>query len=317
MNNHLRPLNLGETLDRTFQIYRSNFSLFTGIALTGALINLVWSTVQVFAVRNAMTAGIRPAKFQLVNGVGSYGVMFVSFIADSLVWAAMVVAVAAIYRGQPVDVAGTLRSVLPKWWRLAFVTMTAIVIAWSLPAIAFVSIFILMARNVARQNTAAMIALGVIGLSLLATIPLGIWLSLRFSLANAVAAFEGTHLAASLRRSALLIKGAKGRVFVLLCIVVILQVVLGLILGIPTWASLYHNFRHPHIPLWQSLYGLATGVVLRTLTTPVFGIGLALFYFDARARKEGLDVEWSMQEDPLPSAGTYTGNPEIAPPPLG
>ena len=84
MNQQLRPLNLGETLDRTFQIYRSNFSLFAGIALAGALFNLIWYTLQVFAVRNAMTAGVGSTKFQIVNFAGSYGVLFVSLIANKL-----------------------------------------------------------------------------------------------------------------------------------------------------------------------------------------------------------------------------------------
>ena len=317
MNQQLRPLNLGETLDRTFQIYRSNFSLFAGIALAGALFNLIWSTLQVFAVRNAMTAGVGSTKFQIVNFAGSYGVLFVSLIANSFVWGAMVVAVGRIYRGQAVDVAGALQALVPSWLRLAFVTMMAMLLAWGLPAAGAVSILLILVKHGNRQNAGAMIAVGVIGLLFLVMIPLGIWLSLRFSLANAVAAFEGTGLAASLRRSASLVKGAKGRVFVLLLVVLVIEVVLGLILGIPSWASIAHNFRHPQVPLWMSIYGLATGVVLHTLVTPVFGIGLALFYFDARARKEGLDVEWSMDASPTSDASLFAGDHGISPSHLG
>ena len=36
--------------------------------------------------------------------------------------------------------------------------------------------------------------------------------------------------------------------------------------------------------------------VVRALTKPVFGIGLTLFYFDQRIRKEGFDIEWMMQQ---------------------
>ena len=37
----LRPLSLGEVLDRTFAIYRSRFWLFAGIAMTAAAVNAV------------------------------------------------------------------------------------------------------------------------------------------------------------------------------------------------------------------------------------------------------------------------------------
>src|ERR1035441_2697769 len=47
METYLRPLSLGEILDRTAQLYRNNFVLFAGIASVYAGIVLVLNLVQI------------------------------------------------------------------------------------------------------------------------------------------------------------------------------------------------------------------------------------------------------------------------------
>ena len=47
METNLRPLTLGEILDRTAQLYRENFLLFAGIAAVYAGVLLVLSLVQI------------------------------------------------------------------------------------------------------------------------------------------------------------------------------------------------------------------------------------------------------------------------------
>jgi hypothetical protein len=36
-------------------------------------------------------------------------------------------------------------------------------------------------------------------------------------------------------------------------------------------------------------------VAARALIKPIYSIGLVLFYYDQRIRKEGYDIEWMMQ----------------------
>ena len=47
METNLRPMSLGEILDRTAQIYRTNFLLFAGIAAIYAGIVLVLNLAQI------------------------------------------------------------------------------------------------------------------------------------------------------------------------------------------------------------------------------------------------------------------------------
>src|ERR1700756_2149517 len=42
----LRPLSTGEVLDRTFQLYRSRFALFAGLAMLPAAVSVVMQTVR-------------------------------------------------------------------------------------------------------------------------------------------------------------------------------------------------------------------------------------------------------------------------------
>src|ERR1700761_8702431 len=44
----LRPLSTGEILDRTFQIYRSRFSLFAGLAVLPAAVNVVTQSIRLW-----------------------------------------------------------------------------------------------------------------------------------------------------------------------------------------------------------------------------------------------------------------------------
>jgi hypothetical protein len=46
--------------------------------------------------------------------------------------------------------------------------------------------------------------------------------------------------------------------------------------------------------LWLNVVGAIFGTIGTTLTTPFLIIGLALMYYDARVREEGLDLELSL-----------------------
>jgi hypothetical protein len=311
----LRPLDLGEILDRTFQIYRTHFQLFAGIAAVGAAFMLVWTTIQTFVLRSLSAHGLSATRLQGVNGIVQLVALGVSLISLSLVWGAMVQTVAAIYREEPTGVSLALRGMLPKWFRLACVTLTAFVVAW-LPFVAGVVALVVLAARAkvgGGADAGPLIVMGVIGFSFLIFVPLGIWLSLRYLLANAACAYEGTNIRQSLRRSASLGKGVRGRMLVMLLVAGLIQLAVGAILSIPTWVALARNRFHP--PLWTVIYTLLSSFVSNTLTEAIPGIGVALFYFDARIRKEGLDIEWSLQ--PAEPSGIESGPVVVSEPSPG
>jgi hypothetical protein len=299
VNTELRPLNLGELLDRTFQIYRTHFQLFAGIAAVGAVFTLVWTTIQTFVLRGLTDRGMTGTPLQVVNLSMQLITSVLVLIVLSLVWGAMVQTVAALYQGQPTGINLSLRALLPRWLRLASVTLSAFVVAWAPLIAVFVVIIIIFGRvqkNVGvAANAGPLMAMGFFGLSFLVLLPLCTWLSLRYILANAVCAHENTGLVQSLKRSAELGKGLRWRLLALVVVTGIIQGVIGIIFTIPVWVSIFRHALHP--PLWVVIYTLLSGSVARALTTAIPGIGVALFYFDARIRKEGLDIEWSLQPE--------------------
>lgn len=303
MNTELRPLNLGEILDRTFQIYRAHFALFAGMSALGAAAYLVWATIQTFVQRSLNGHGPTLPRYQAVTMSLSFITIGVELLAFSVVWAAIVHTVAAIYRGEATGIGLALRRELPSWFRLALVTITSLLCPW-LPVIAGVGVLAFLSvrmRSGVGANLGYIGIAGLIGLSLLIFIPLGIWLTLRYVLANAVCAYEGARLGQSLRRSVFLGKEMRWRLFLLLLVVGILQYIVAFAVSMPIWVAIGKNPLHP--PLWSIIYSLFAGFVASVLTKPIAGIGIALFYFDARIRKEGLDIEWSLQATPTSEAG--------------
>ena len=80
---------------------------------------------------------------------------------------------------------------------------------------------------------------------------------------------------------------------------------LGYLFGFPIIAL---AVKHPGQPLpmhWLVVQQI--GVYLsNALIGPIYAIGLTLFYYDQRIRKEGFDIEWMMQGaglSPAPATG--------------
>jgi hypothetical protein len=127
-------------------------------------------------------------------------------------------------------------------------------------------------------------------------IPFGVWMMLRYSLANSACVFEGLGIRASLKRSIFLSQGSRGKIFVMFLLAGVLIMVVSGAASLPVIVS---AFKHPQtagqVSLFMTIYLLVTGFVVTSLTTPIYGIGLTLFYYDARIRKEGFDIEWMMR----------------------
>jgi hypothetical protein len=64
------------------------------------------------------------------------------------------------------------------------------------------------------------------------------------------------------------------------------------------------------------IYG--AGFAIQSLTRPLYGIALVLFYYDQRIRQEGFDIEWMMLQaglvtPPAPQPGAAPWLPPITP----
>ena len=133
MHTELRPLSLGEILDRTFQLYRSHFLMFVGISMVTAAIDFVWKLIQTGITRVlvhhiAVTAlGVVSSGFAFVN-------LFVYTVASAVAIAATCRAVSAIYLGQSTSMIQAYGEIRAHWvrqtWRSAALICRPSV-AWS------------------------------------------------------------------------------------------------------------------------------------------------------------------------------------------
>ena len=306
METELRPMTLGEILDRTFQLYRRNFLLFTTIAVVSALVVTLWSAINLLLTQQ-LASDHHLMALRILSASSVMLSYIVAFIAAGLTFAALTFAVSQIYLGQPVDAVGAYQRVKAHLLRYAGLNLASVIIAWSPFFLLLVAMIIAMGMAgrmpIASRRSVLTVVMGLSGLAMLLFIPLCVWLSSRYSMANAAAISESLSIRAALKRSVQLSKGTRGRIILGTACIAVVQMVISIAALAPIFSFSVHHA--PHLPLWVSVYQLALGFVVNTLCVPLYGIIFALFYYDARIRKEGFDVEWLLDRSgaSLPSEG--------------
>jgi hypothetical protein len=239
MDTELRPLSLGEILDRTFQIYRSRFSLFAGIAVVAATIRLVFGG-GFLALQEALRSGHQTTALQVTTALGSLVTAAVSWIAAGLTFAALTFAVEKIYLDRPTTITDAYQGVRLRLWR--YVTLD--LACFLLPFLPFVLIGLLaavamFAKAGSGNNVRAIaVVMGFAGVFFFISLPLCLWLASRYALANAAAISESLTVRAALKRSVSLSHGTRGRIILAMICIAFVQVCLGLLFIFPLFGPL-------------------------------------------------------------------------------
>jgi hypothetical protein len=260
MASDLRPLTLGELLDRTFFLYRKNFILFVGIVALPSLLLLAFQLAGVELQSLHLLLG--PAAripWLLATWVVSLGVTAAS-------QGATVIAVSHVHLGRPVTIAESFAGIKGRILYIALIMIGY----W----------------------------IG-IGVGLVLLIVPGIILLLMWALTIPVAVIEDTGLRDSVNRSAELTKGHRGRVFVIGLLFLILLYVVYMIWEIPIFAIMgfmARGHRLVSIPLWTQLAVPVGNFFSQCLATPLMTIGFSLLYYDERVRKEAFDLQHMMSD---------------------
>jgi hypothetical protein len=306
MQTHLRPLTLGEILDRTAQLYRENFLLFTGIAAPYAGVLLVLSLFQI-GIQELLRANHMVDKIVWVTlGVGL--VMFpIIVIAGGIAVAANNRAVSWVNLGQPATIRSAYRTILPRLGRYLWLMVLTTLIVW-LPCLfiygGYAAFLLTYGRSrglflptPAQRDPQALVIIGLVTLGfcvlVLGGIVYAILMGLRYSLAVPACVIENIKARYALRRSVALSKGSRGRIFLLALLVVAVQMGLGLItqLFFIVATVRHHSVLPVGLRVLQQLVAFCTN----TFVGPIYATGFTLFYYDQRVRKEGFDIEWMMQ----------------------
>ncbi|HWE85266.1 MAG TPA: hypothetical protein VG267_10005 [Terracidiphilus sp.] len=297
METYLRPMGLGEILDRTAQLYRTHFLLFAGIFAAYAGISLLLSVAGLGL--KLVLAGNSLMTVTLVMRVLQAAALLLLVAAPI---AAISRAVATAHLGEKVTIRGAYASTLPKFWRYLWLMTIMFFIAW-LPFILLYAAFfgVLAAFKVfqaggGHTNPEGTMVVGIAGLVfLLLFFPVMIytvWMSLRYSLGVPAAVVEDLTAWKAIKRSVELSKGARGRIFLLLLLVGVIKFATVALTQSFVFVSAFH---HRQLSVGLTALSQVIGFFTNSFLGPIGATGVTLFYFDQRVRKEGYDIEWMMQ----------------------
>lgn len=328
METNLRPMSLGEILDRTAQLYRANFLLFAGIAAVYAGAILVVGLAQT-GLQEWMRVSHMNRQLVWVSGISVLVTWVLIFICGGITVAANNCAVAWVHLGKPATIRGAYRSILPRAGRYLWLMVLKTVFAWS-PVIAIYAGFIGIAIYFrakgflpqpgevpphAAANGPGVIAFVVIAvilfLGLVPALVYGVMMGLRYALAVPACVVENLKARAAIRRSVELSKESRGRIFMLWLLVAVIEVALVLV---SQSFFFYETIKNRlELPIGWRILQQFVAFCTTTFVAPILATGLTLFYYDQRIRKEGYDIEWMMQAAGL-TALPAAPAPDVMPP---
>ena len=260
MTTSLRPMSLGELLDRIFFLYRKHFALFVGITALPYLAVLAFQLLGV-AVRSGTTT-ITFTATTLVWSLGSI-VIYLGAVAASQ--GATVMAVSRVHLGNDTSVSESFASMKGRILYLALI----------------------------------MIGVGIgVGIGIALLIVPGIILALMWALTIPVAVLEDKGLRDATSRSSELTKGSRGRIFMIYFLFVVLTYIVYVLWEMPILAAI-GIFSHGHrpmtaMPVWSQIAFPVGSFLSQCLVGPLLTIGLSLVYYDQRVRKEAFDLQLMM-----------------------
>jgi hypothetical protein len=226
MSMDLRPLALGELLDRAFTVYRRHFRLFVGVMAVPSVLALALSLL-VQILQRGRLVGVSPVPLEpgapapsaamLAAFFGGFAIVFLAYVTVYMVaLGATTLAVSDIYLGRTTTIAAAYGRMRGRVGRLILLMvllslrLAAVVVAG---AILMTLLFALVVtRGSVSANILAALAVVVLAFGLSALL---IFMMLRYGLAVPALVLEDVGAAEAIRRSVVLTKGHLGRVFVL------------------------------------------------------------------------------------------------------
>jgi hypothetical protein len=310
MEVNLRPLTLGEILDRTAQLYRTNFLLFAGIFSIYAGVSLMLGLAQLGVAQWTKAAHAGWAIWAVL-GVQGLRLLTIFLLLGAAI-AAISRTVASLHLGEPVTIRGAYASTLPRLGRYLWLMTITGVLAW-FPIILLYGGFLGSAfyfaptrghgaaagaavAATAQQPQVSGAFLAIAGVFFILLIPAAvytIWMNIRYSLAVPACVVEDLKARKAIGRSVELSKGSRWRILALGALVVVIKI--GVVGLTQSFIFIVAFKSRGQISATMNVISQVIQFFTNTLLGPIGATGLTLFYFDQRVRKEGYDIEWMMQ----------------------
>ncbi len=296
----LRPLSLGELLDRTFTYYRRHFWLFVGI--------MAVPQVLIVAV-NVLSEGVRgplvprpgtPASTTLAVGMfagflaGTLVMVLAYFVLYALALGATTFAVSEIHLGRATTARAAYRTMRGRFWRLVDLIFTVMIRMFLVFMLIFLVVMLGAVTIPALGGPAGALLGGILMLvALLGGTVFAAWLFLRYGVAVPALLLENLKAREAIKRSIVLTKSNLARVLLITFLMSMVAWTVASICQGPFFVALIVLTLKGHgaPPLWLTVPMNIAGGVGQALTGPLLMIGLVLLYYDIRVRKEGFDLQ--------------------------
>ena len=289
----LQPMAVSEILDVTFSFYRRHFLLFLGVITLYFFGSLVKHSMESFLYGSDLknlAANFADMPFAVVSIGG------------------IIVATATIYLGGHITSSAALKWSLRHFWHLL-----GCYLLWALPLMIPIIVILIMSPFVIMRGTSFISVLFIP----FALLPFSLYFMVRWGFVAEVFLIERTGIKDAFKRSSELVRGTWWRVFGILVLILmlsaaihyILELSLGLILILTKlagatnlkdlfqWSVMETDFDSSNLFFYAVM--TCADLVLRTLTAPIWIIGVTLLYFDLRIRKEGFDIELQADDSQL------------------
>lgn len=312
---NLRPLGLGEILDRTFTLYRNNFWLFCGIMALPESLTILAGLLVGLGMRGAMRPLLTvptpnappPDPTAVMSQFGAtFFVAMILNLVRGLIYIAAVsattIAVASVYLGYASTIRDSYRRIRSRiWFVLGFFILLGLI------AFAVYIVAVIVAVVAATASAAALSlispALGVTlaVLLVLAIIVAAAWILVRFSLALPVILLEDRGVVDAMSRSGILTEGNRGRIFLALLVIFVVALAISAAISAPSSILLFADtMKGTFMPTWLVITQSLCQGIAGTVTGPLLAIVVALLYYDMRIRKEAFDLEAMLAASPAP-----------------
>jgi hypothetical protein len=315
MSLDLRPLSLGELLDRSFSLYRAHFRTFVAIMAVPACLAAGFALLMELLQGTPLRPGRGvppPSETLAIVSLAIAGVGILFYLAVHIVAVgATTSAVSDLYMGREATARHAYECVRDRMGRLLRVlllTTLPIGAAFVVPLVLAAGITAVSAGRGASPATATIGVLLAVLLFLVGLV-LTLFLTLRYSLAVPAAVIESVSAREAVRRSVRLIRGNLGRAFVVVLFGGVITQIGSLMFQGPFLVGAVVSGPGTAAMLSFKLLGALAGAVAGALTTPLVSVTLALLYYDTRVRHEGLDLQIMMDALDDPSATLTSPRP--------